>query len=359
MKAGRFMANMRTTVILKTDIVDSTPLTARLTQIEMGLQRKQHRRFISEIISKNECTIFQEEGDSFWIECPSVTTAVLVAIEIHQSLHAMQAGKAPKQRLAIRAVITVGDILFQENDTIGTTLSLTARIEKVTPADEIYLSQAAWLVLNKAEIQTSFVGEFQLKGFNEPEKVYKVDQKYRTRVLTDQYIVFTDAKDFTRLIKSMGVEQVESFLLEYDDLVNDVCEKYNGVIRQVSGDQYFLTFTECTQTLSALGELCQNWNSIVERYGSGISIGVHKGNMNVIRSYVYSDDIHTTVYLSGLSNLYEPPSSDIWIIGSGRIKEELAGTVWAGQFQELDASKANRDIHKAILDEHGAYRLLL
>jgi hypothetical protein len=39
------MAKMRTTVILKTDIVDSTPLTTRLTQTEMGLQRKQLLHF--------------------------------------------------------------------------------------------------------------------------------------------------------------------------------------------------------------------------------------------------------------------------------------------------------------------------
>jgi class 3 adenylate cyclase len=80
------MANLRTTVILKTDIVDSTPRTARQTQSEMSLQRKQHKRFISEIVTKNAGMIFQEEGDAFLIEFPSVTTAALAAIEMHQSL---------------------------------------------------------------------------------------------------------------------------------------------------------------------------------------------------------------------------------------------------------------------------------
>src|SRR5262245_9110551 len=131
------MANMRTTVILKTDIVDSTPRTARHTQSEMGLQQKQHKRFIFDIATKNEGVIYQEEGDAYWIKLPSVTTAVLTAIEMHQTLRAMQIGRGKKQRLSIRAIVTVGDILFQENDAIGITLSLTARIEKVTPPDEI------------------------------------------------------------------------------------------------------------------------------------------------------------------------------------------------------------------------------
>ena len=279
------MANMRTTVIPKTDIVDSTPKTAHLTQSEMGLLRKQHKRVVSEITRKNEGTIFQEEGDAYWIEFPSVTIAVLAAIEMHQTLRAMQIGKSEKQRLAIRVIVTVGAILYQENDTIGTTFSLTARIEKITPSDEIYLSHAAWMVLNKAEVQTSFVGEFKLKGFNEPQYIYKVDQKYRTRTLTDQYIIFTDAKGFTKFLNSMDVEQVESFLLECDDLINEVCEKYNGVIRKVNGDQYFLTFSEVTLALSAIKEMCESWKRIIEHFWVGVSIGVHKRKRKNFRKW--------------------------------------------------------------------------
>ena len=152
------MANYRTTVILKTYVVDSTLRLAELTQAEMGLQRGKHKHFIADIAMDHRGSVFDQEGDSYWKEFPSVTDAVLAAIEMHQSLLATQVGKGEKQRLAIRAVVTIGDILHQETDNIGMAISLTARIEKVTPPDEIYLSHAAWLVLNKAEVQTSFVG---------------------------------------------------------------------------------------------------------------------------------------------------------------------------------------------------------
>lgn len=353
------MASIRTTVILKTDIVDSTPRTAAQTQAEMGFQRKQHQRLISDTASKNHGSIFEEEGDAYWMEFPSVTTAALAAIDMHQTLRAQQMGKGEKGRLAIRAVITVGDVLYQENDAIGTVMALTARIEKITPPDEIYLSHAAWLILNKAELQTSFVNEFPLKGFTEPERIYKVDQKFRTRILTDQYIVFTDAKGFTKYVRSMDTEHVENFLLQYDDMINDICGKFSGVIRQVNGDQYFLTFSDCTQTLAALEELCQNWKDMIERYGTGISIGVHKGSLNVIRSYVYSDDIHTTLYLSGINSVYDHVLSEIWVVGSRKIIDELKGTYWDERFQELDPGKSTQEFHKMVFREHGAYRLLL
>jgi len=43
------------------------------------------------------------------------------------------------------------------------TVVLTARIESITPSDEIYLSTAACLALNPAEVRTSFVGTFPLE----------------------------------------------------------------------------------------------------------------------------------------------------------------------------------------------------
>jgi class 3 adenylate cyclase len=353
------MANIRTTVILKTDIVDSTPRTAAQTQVEMVLQSKQHQRLISETAVPYHGSIFQEEGDAYWIEFPSVTSAALAAIQMHRNLRASQAGKQEKQRLAIRAVITVGDILYQESDSMGTTLSLTARIEKVTPPDEIYLSHAAWLILNKAEVQTSFVDDFHLKGFREPEKVYKVDQKHKTLILTDQFILFTDVRGFYSFVQSAGIEEVERFLFDCDDLLNDVCDRHGGIVRQVNGDQYFLTFTDADQTMLALEELCRAWRKMMEQYRLGISIGLHKGTLNVLRSFVYGDDIHTTTYLTHLEKFYFPDKPEIHAITSRQVRETYETTHWKGRFRELDPGGAVDESLKRVVLEHGAFEFLL
>jgi class 3 adenylate cyclase len=352
------MGNYRTTVILKTDIVDSTPRLSEQTQAEMGLQRRQHRQFIAEIAVKHRGSVFEEEGDAYWMEFPSVTDAVFAAIEMHQNLRSTQAGKMANQRLTIRAVITLGDILHQENDTIGMTMSLTTRIEKITPANEIYLSQAAWLVLNKAEVQTSLVNEFQFKGFSEPEKVYRIDQKRGIRVLTDQCIVLADANGFTNFIKSNNTEIIESFLLEYDDLMSVVCEKHAGVIRQIDGDQYFMTFAEANQTVDAVTMIRQSWKGISERFNIGMSIGAHKGKLYVFRSYVFGEDINITAYLSDLGSLYKPEIDHVSVAVSGKIREEVTGAEYAEMFQELDVTKLRQDKGKAILQAQGAYALM-
>jgi hypothetical protein len=184
-----------------------------------------------------------------------------------------------------------------------------------------------------------------------------VDQKYRTRLLTDQFIVFTDAKGFTGFIKSMDVEQVEGFLLECDDLVNSVCEQHHGIVRQVNGDQYFLTFSKPAQTFLAIQEMCEKWKYIVENYNIGLSIGVHKGDLKSIRSFVYGDDIYTTIYLSEFTRFYASQSDEITVITSRKIIDEFKGLIRDNQCQELDGSHLTQEKYKAVFQEHGAYRL--
>jgi class 3 adenylate cyclase len=353
------MGNLRTTVILKTDIVDSTPRLAGQSQSEMGMQRRQHKRFTSDVAVKHHGSIFQQEGDAYLMEFPSVTMAVLAAMEMHQSLRSRQAGKQEKHRLAIRAVIVVGDILYQEDDSIGTTMSLTARIEKVTPPDEIYLSHAAWLILNKAEVHTEYVNDFSFKGFSEPEKVYRVIQRYRTRVLSNQYIINTDVRRWMSYVRSSGIEDVENFLLEYDDLLNEICDTYGGIIRNTSGDEYFITFSEKDALFRAMDELCVSWHRMFMHYQLSLSVTIHHGDINLLRSYLYGNDIHVIFFLEEVARLAYSAREALSIVVSGRVRENAKGTIWEKKFQELDLNKPLSKRLQSIVKDYGVYWLKL
>jgi len=352
------MTRLRTTVIVKTDLVESTPRIAGLSESELITLLSQQKRFISEVIARNDGRIIRGEGDAFWISFPSVTAAVLAAIDIHQNLRAMQAGKGDKNRLAMRIVITVGDVLHEAEDMHGQAMSLTARIEKITPADEIYLSHAAWLILPKAEVPTAFVNEFALKGIREPERIYRVEQKRRTRSIADQYIVFTDVRRYTSYSKSKTVEEIEGFLLDHDDLVNEICEEHGGMVRNNQGDRYFLTFQELHQTLAALEKLCQRWKDMVHRYGLGLSVGLHKGDVHILRSYVFGNDIHTTVHLTDLCR-WVFPDHECSVIVSQRIRGEVHGTTWEPRFRELPPDQIMRDPYRTLAQEYGACQFIV
>jgi class 3 adenylate cyclase len=346
------MTALRTTVITKTDIVGSTSRTLTLSETELDTLLRQHKQLIVDVVVNHQGSIIKGEGDAFWIVFPSVTTAALAAIAMHQKLRLSQVGMGDERRLAIRVIITVGDVLHREHDLFGYAMSLTARIEGITPPDEIYLSHAAWLVLNKAEVPTSFVNVFTLKDVREPERVYRVEQKHRTRIVTDRVIVFTDIRSFTFLVKSRAIADVEDILIHCDEIANGACEQYGGIVRNVSGDGYLMTFSDTQQALKAVESIYQQWQSVVQRYGHDLGIGVHKGDIHILRSYIYSHDINMTVGLERLT------SNDCAVLVSQRIKDEVAHTRWASRLRAPDWG-ALSDKQRAVVEACGAYQLIM
>src|SRR5919198_1969412 len=185
------MTTLRTTAIMKTDIRGSTVRFRALPEADLDALLMEHRTFVARLASAHDGRIVKPEGDGFWVVFPSVTAAALAAMRMQEELQLAQPNRGD-DRLAMRIVLTLGDVLHQEGALIGDAVVLAARIEEITPPDTIYLSAAAWLAVNQAEVRTVFVDAFVLKGFPEPVPVYRVEQAHRSRVITGQYIVITN-----------------------------------------------------------------------------------------------------------------------------------------------------------------------
>ncbi|MEG4306637.1 adenylate/guanylate cyclase domain-containing protein [Microcoleus sp. D3_18a_C4] len=332
------MANLRSSVIVKTDICGYTARVKKLSQSDLSSLLNEHKTFVSDISARNEGSVIKGEGDSFWIIFPSVTAAAVAAIEMQQELRSQQSSKANDERIAIRVSITLGDVLHQDKDIFGDTVNLTARIESVTPPDEIYLSQAAWLALNKAEVQTSFVNEFSLKGMSEPEKVYKVDQSYKTRIIKNQAIIKADLRGFIAYQESNSIKEVEYLLTNFETFEKTICEEYGGTIRSIVGDSHLLTFQEAHSALAAMESLCENWKLFINanQIPCGLSVGVAKGNLYIFRSCTYGKDIHIADRLEDLSKIVSPEKEKNSVIVSDQIKREVSGSKWEYKLIKLD-----------------------
>src|SRR5262244_2116710 len=111
-------------------------------------------------------------------------------MNMQEDLRLAQTGKGD-DRVAMRIVLTLGDVLEREGALVGDAVVLAARIENITPPDEIYLSTSAWQAVNKAELRAALVDAFTFKGFPEPAAVYRLEQTHRMRAIADQYIVVT------------------------------------------------------------------------------------------------------------------------------------------------------------------------
>src|ERR687887_1108685 len=173
------MTTLRTTVIMKTDIGGSTVRFRALPEVDLDALLTEHLHFVSHLAAAHDGRIVKPEGDGFWVVSPSVTAGALAAMRMQEELRLARVGKGD-DRLVMRIVLTLGDVLHQEGALVGDAVVLAASIEAITPPDEIYLSTAAWLAVNQAEVRTVFVDAFVLKGFPEPVPVYRVEQAHRS-----------------------------------------------------------------------------------------------------------------------------------------------------------------------------------
>jgi class 3 adenylate cyclase len=329
------MTQLRTTVVMKTDITGSTPRFRTLLISDLQALLFEHRVFVESHAADQGGQIVKPAGDGYWLQFPSSTAAAKSAIAMQEALRLAQPNKGD-DRLSMRVVIGLGDVAVQEGDLIGEVFALLVRIEAITPPDEIYLTSAARLALTSAEIQTSLVDTFQLKGFSEPTSVHRVEQRHRTHVLADAYILTSDLRGFTRFIEAAPVTKVERVLEKLETLTHEVAHKFEGTIRYSHGDAYCVTFPEAGQVIAAAEQLSQNWETAnhEELFGCPIEVVLHRGKVNAFRSFIYGEGlVITTCIEAALSD--GMPGGEGGVFVTSTVVDDLYGSSWRNHLEPV------------------------
>ena len=322
------MTTMRTTAIMKTDISDSTLRFRRLGEAELHALLVEHREFLGRHAAAHDGRIVKPEGDGFWLTFPSVTAAALAAMAMQEELRLAQPNKGD-ERIAMRVVITLGDVWHEEGALVGDAVVLATRIESIAPPDEIYLSASAWLAVNQAEIRTAFVDGVPLKGFGDAVPIYRVEQTHHTRVIENEYIVVVDLRGFRRIVEAGPMTTVEKVLEALFTLSRTVTGQFGGTVRFSSGDAYFLTFTGAHLAMAAAERLSQSWEEVAfrETLPCAVNVAVHHGLLYAFRSYLYGPGIDVAVGVEDAAkDALAPHEGAIFV--TGEVRTELAGTVW-------------------------------
>jgi class 3 adenylate cyclase len=330
------MTALRVTAIMKTDIVDSTPRFRSLGEADLSALLVGHREFVSRLATVQGGRIFKAGGDGFWISFPSVTAAGLAALAMQEELRRSQSGRGD-DRLTMRVVIAVGDVLDDEQgDLIGDALALADRIEAITPPDEIYISAAARLVVNQAEIRTSLVDAFPLKGFLEPVAVYRIEQTHHTQWIKGQYIVVADLGSFSKFMSPPQAATIERVLERLLELVGQVCREFGGTIRFNVGDAYCLTYSDADRALAAAERLAEGWHLFnrSENLDCPVTVALHKGDLYLYRSYIYGADLMATSAVMTAGKRLA--GNDTAIFVTGQVCRELSETSWRGRLRRVD-----------------------
>jgi class 3 adenylate cyclase len=335
------MTALRVAAIMKTDIAGSTPRFRSLMETDLSGLLTEHREFVSRLAAAQEGRIFKAGGDGFWIAFPSVTAAGLAAMAMQEEVRHSQSSKGD-DRLAMRIVITLGDVLTEEGDLFGDAVALADRIEAVTPPDEIFMSAAARLAVNQAQVRTVLVDAFTLKGFAEPVPVYRIEQTHHTQVIADQYIVVTDLGGFSKLITASQVTKVEEVLDRLLEVVGQVCQEFGGRSRENNGDEFCLTFTDADRAMTAAERLAEKWEVFIrsENLDCPMAVAVHRGDLYLYRSYLYG--IHLMVVSAVMSAGKRFAGNDTAIFVTGQVQRELKEPHWHSRLQRIDVGPGYR-----------------
>jgi hypothetical protein len=138
---------------------------------------EKHKEIVLPVLEKRGGKLIKTIGDAFLMVFESPTDAVLSGVEVQDALLEYNHGKTGDDRLDVRIAINVGEVNLTDDDVFGEPVNITARIEAIAEAGEVYFSEAVYLAMNKREVPTSEIGFRKLKGIADEIKLYKVKRE--------------------------------------------------------------------------------------------------------------------------------------------------------------------------------------
>jgi class 3 adenylate cyclase len=175
----------RNLVILLTDIKGFTDRTSHQSRVEIQQLLERHKEIVLPLLQGKGGTLVKTMGDAFLMTYESPTNAVLAGIEVQAALRRFNEGKPADQRIDIRVAINQGEVNLADNDVFGEAVNITARIEALADAGDVFFTEGVYLAMNKKEVPSSEVGLLQLKGIPEKVRVYKVKSETPVKSMAD------------------------------------------------------------------------------------------------------------------------------------------------------------------------------
>lgn len=165
----------RNLTVVIVDMKGFTSRTSRQSRTETVELVKRLEELLLPILTARGGRLVKSIGDGFLLTFESPTNAVLAGIALQEMLGRHNAMSSPERRIEVRVAINTGEVtLLEGNDVIGEAVNITARLQDVAEANEVYLTESTYLSMNVAECSSVAVGARTFKGIPRPVKLYKV-----------------------------------------------------------------------------------------------------------------------------------------------------------------------------------------
>jgi class 3 adenylate cyclase len=158
--------------IMFTDIVDSTPMTARLGDARAVEMIRAHDSVVRRALSTTNGREVKHTGDGIMASFDDALAAAGCARAIQRGFHEFNSNS--DEKLRVRIGIDVGEPVADSNDLFGTTVQMAARLCAAAEPETILVSSA---------MQDLVQGRFRLvalpprvlKGFADPVSIYDLE----------------------------------------------------------------------------------------------------------------------------------------------------------------------------------------
>jgi class 3 adenylate cyclase len=163
-----------TMTVVFTDVEGSTALLERLGE-DLWLElMRDHNRLVRERVSAHDGVVVKSQGDGFMLIFASASAALASAIELQEVFSVYNARHAD-QPLRVRIGLHTGNVFREEDDFLGKTVVVAARIAGRARGGEVLVSAALKdYTEHVAEWRFGPASDLSLKGLTSPQRVHPV-----------------------------------------------------------------------------------------------------------------------------------------------------------------------------------------
>lgn len=160
--------------IMFTDVKGFTSFSSKASLSEIMSMVKQHDEILKPVFLKYGGEPLKKIGDAFLVVFEEHNNALLAAMEIQKKLVEYNNTAPEERKLAVRITINTGSVIRTENDVMGDPVNLASRLEGITDAFEILISEFTYEKIDRNIFTLEDNGAHEFKGISRPINTYKV-----------------------------------------------------------------------------------------------------------------------------------------------------------------------------------------
>ena len=165
----------RLVAILAADVVGYSRLMGHDEEQTLATLKALRRSLIDPKIKEHRGRLVKTTGDGALVEFASAVDAVRCAVDIQRAMVERNADLPEARKIEFRIGINVGDIITDDGDIYGDGVNVAARLQEVAKTGSICLSENVYQqIRGKLVVDTTDMGEQQLKNIERPVRVYDV-----------------------------------------------------------------------------------------------------------------------------------------------------------------------------------------